>query len=107
MPDYKFYVDSYAGSVIPEGAFREALARAEQKLSWLEQCCKVTAYGPESRKMALCAMAETLYRYHKQGSCQQVTAGKLSVRYGAQKASLHKQLLESVAGYLDVYRGVG
>ena len=107
MPDYDFYQQTFAGSVIPEGAFREALARAEQKLLWLERCCQVTAYGPESRKMALCAMAETLYRYHKQSRCQQVSAGKLSVRYGTDKTSLNRQLLEAVRGYLEVYRGVG
>ena len=35
MPDYDFYQQAFAGSVIPEGAFRENIARAEQWLVWL------------------------------------------------------------------------
>ena len=107
MPDYDFYQQAFAGSVIPEGAFRENIARAEQWLVWLEGCCTVVAYGPESRKMALCAAAEIYYRHRRQRFCQQVQAGSLSVRYSEPKQSLQRQLLESVRGYLEIYRGVG
>jgi len=107
MPDYDFYRNIYAGSVIPEGAFREQLLRAESWLNWLEGCCTVVSYGPESRKMALCALAETMYSYRRQRFCQQVQAGSLSVRYDRGKEPLQRLLLQSLGGYLEVYRGVG
>jgi hypothetical protein len=107
MPDYDFYRQEYAGSVIPENAFREHLSRGAEWLQWLEGCCSVVSYGPLSRKMALCALAETFYNYRKRRFCQQVQAGSLSVRYERDTVPLQRQLLQSVGGYLEVYRGVG
>ena len=57
--------------------------------------------------MALCALAETFYNYRKRRFCQQVQAGSLSVRYEKDTVPLQRQLLQSVGGYLEVYRGVG
>ena len=107
MPDYDFYQQAFAGSVIPEGAFRENIARAEQWLVWLEGCCTVVAYGPESRKMALCALAETYYRHRRRQFCRQTQVGSVSVQYEKDTVPLQRQLLESARGYLEVYRGVG
>lgn len=107
MPDYGFYTGEYAGSLIPESAFREYIQRGEDWLRWLEGCCTVVPYGPLSRKMALCALAETYYRHRRRQFCQQVQAGSVSVRYEKDTAPLQRQLLESAGGYLEVYRGVG
>ena len=107
MTNYSFYTGEYAGSVIPESTFREYIQRASDWLQWLEGCCTVVPYGPQSRKMALCALAETYYNYRKRHICQQVQAGSMSVRYEKDAVPLQRQLLESVQGYLEVYRGVG
>lgn len=107
MPDYRFYTGEYAGSLIPEGAFREYIQRAGDWLQWLEGCCTVVPYGPLSRKMALCALAETYYRHRRRQFCRQTQVGSVSVQYEKDTVPLQRQLLESARGYLEVYRGVG
>jgi len=107
MPDYGFYTDVYTGSTIPQAVFGEMLRRAADWLEGLERCCRVESYGPESRKMALCAAAEELYRHRVRASVEQSTVGGISVRYEKSDAPLQRRLLQSVAGYLEVYRGVG
>ena len=93
--------------MIPENAFREHLFRGAEWLQWLEGCCSVVSYGPQSRKMALCALAETFYNHQKRCAFRQVDTGSLSVRYEKDTVPLQRQLLQSVQGYLEVYRGVG
>lgn len=107
MPDYGFYREVYQGTAIPETAFGGMVTRAGGWLRQLEGSCRVVAYGEESRKMALCAAAETLY-FHggKQGVVQSAVGG-VSVRYEQGGVPLQRLLFQSVCGYLDVYRGVG
>ena len=107
MPDYGFYTDVYAGTVLKQAVFREMIQRAAQWLAGLEQYCRVQAYGPESRKMALCAAAEELYRYRCTQRLAQSTVGGVSVRYEKSDMPLQRLLLQSVSGYLEIYRGVG
>ena len=107
MPDYGFYTDVYAGTVIKQAAFSEMIHRAAQWLESLERCCRVVAYGPQSRQMALCAAAEEIYRYRSTERIAQSTVGGISVRYEKSDVPLQRLLLQSVAGYLEVYRGVG
>ena len=107
MPNYGFYTDVYAGTSINQAAFSELIRRAAQWLEGLERCCRVVPYGPESRKMALCAVAETLYSWRKRAFVEQSTVGNVSVRYEKSQVPLQRLLLQSVAGYLEVYRGVG
>lgn len=107
MPDYGFYTDVYAGSVIAEGAFAELIRRSADWLEGLERCCRVESYGPDSRKMALCAVAEALYRHRSRAAVEQSTVGNVSVRYEKNDVPLQRLLLQSVSGYLEVYRGVG
>ena len=61
MPDYGFYTDVYAGTVIKQAAFEEMIRRVAQWLEGLERCCRVQPYGPQSRQMALCAVAEVFH----------------------------------------------
>ena len=60
MPDYDFYLQDYQGGSIPEADFPNLRAAAARWLEKLERCCRVTPYGSDSRKMAVCAIAETL-----------------------------------------------
>ena len=107
MPDYQFYQDVFCGSRIPQNKFRGAMVRASAWLESLERRCTVIPYGPESRKMALCAVAETLYGWAKAGEYSAVSVGGVSVRYEKDKSALQRQLLGDVQGYLAIYRGVG
>ena len=107
MPDYQFYQEVFCGWRIPQSKFRSCMARAKAWLDGLERCCTVVAYGPESRKMALCAIGEALYDHAKQGQYETVSLGGVSVRYEKNKASLQHRLLQSACGYLEIYRGVG
>lgn len=106
MPDYAFYKDAYLGSSIPESAFAGLIARAQAWLDMLARRCRVEPYGPDSRKMALCAIAETLLRQQKRQDCQQLQLGSVRVHYESSRQSLQRQLLQSAAGYLDICRGV-
>ena len=102
MIDYDFYVNSYLGSAIPEKAFSGVAARAAEALQHLRQQYQVQ--GDEvSVKMALCAMAEVLYRQKKDG-VSSATVGNVSVRY-ENGIGLRSRLLQQARIYLEVYRG--
>ena len=105
MVSYEFYKDVYMGSLIPSSAFDFAIGRAEEWLRWLERTCTVTATGPDSRKLALCAMAETFHRFRKRDRIVQESVGGVSIRYES-AGSLNKELLSCVKIYLQVGRGV-
>ena len=107
MPDYQFYQEVFCGWRIPQSKFRSCMARAKAWLEGLERCCTVVAYGPESRKLALCAIGETLYSWARAGQYEQVSVGGVSVRYEKDRTSLQRQLVQSACDYLEVYRGVG
>lgn len=105
MIDYDFYVNSYLGSTIPEKAFSGMAARAADALAQLRRKYRVISQDEVSVKMALCAMAETLYshRNRKQGVAS-ATVGGVSVRY--ENGGLEqRQLLQQARVYLDIYRG--
>lgn len=107
MPDYGFYKDVYQGTSVPENAFDGLMARAKDYMQKLERCCRVVPYGPDSRNMAMCAVAEKLHAWYKKRDFSQTTIGGVTVRYEKSDTSLQRQLLQTVAGYLEVYRGVG
>lgn len=105
MIDYDFYVNTYLGTAIPEKAFSAASARAAEALSRLRRQYQVLPGEEISEKMALCAMAETVYRHEsRKAGVSAATVGGVSVRYESGKA-LQRQLLESARIYLDIYRG--
>ncbi len=107
MVDYNFYCNEYLGTLIPQKAFREAERRAADALIALKGRYRVTSSGAESEKLALCAMAEAVYRAKRRGAVSAATVGSVSVRYdeGAEK-DLHRELYRCASIYLDIYRGV-
>lgn len=108
MVTYDFYQNTYLGSALTEAVFKQAAARAEQWLSKLEQTCSVAPYGPDSRAMAVCAVAETMEVFRKRQMIAQASIGGVSVRYEADTdRKLQRQLLQNAGVYLDIYRGVG
>lgn len=104
MIDYDFYVNVYLGSTIPQKVFPGVAARATDSLAAI--CRRYRVSGEEiARKMALCAMAETLYnRKGREDTLSAATVGGVSVRY--ESNSLARQLLQQARIYLDIYRGV-
>ncbi len=105
MVTYDFYKNDYLGSQIPESAFPAAIARAEDWLSKLERTCFVAPCGPDSRAMAVCAVAETMELFRKRQQITQASIGGVSVRYEDSK-SLQRQLMNNAGVYLDICRGV-
>ena len=111
MADFAFYTDIYLGSAIPEKAFREMASRAKEILDRFCRIYQVSSHGEDSRKLAICAMAESLYTHAKHaGGVTAATVGEVSVRYeGSLKAQrqLNRELYEKASIYLDFCRGVG
>ena len=58
MVPYTFYKEEYLGDRVQEWNWPAACFRAEEKLAALENKYRFTPYGPDSRKMAVCAIAE-------------------------------------------------
>lgn len=107
MVTYDFYKNTYLGSALSETAFSGAAARAEDWVAKLERSCRVEPCGPDSRAMAVCAVAETMELFKKQRSVSQASIGGVSVRYEHGGGKLQQQLLQNAGVYLDIYRGVG
>ena len=110
MADYAFYTDVYFGSAIPEKAFTGMACRARESLSRLQRIYRVEVPGEESLKMAVCAMAETLYAHSKRrGGVTAASVGETSVHYessGRADRQLRRELYEKASIYLDISRGV-
>lgn len=106
MPDYEFYLQEYEGSAIPEAEFSVHRATAARWLQKLERCCRVTPYGPDSRKMAICAIAEVLAAWERKHACLESAVGNVRVRYRQSDVPLQRQILQSASGYLEIYRGI-
>ena len=107
MPDYQFYLTDYEGGMIRESEFSDLRATAARWLQKLERCCRVTPYGPDSRKMAICAIAETLAVWNRKHEYLETSVGGVRVRYQQSDVPLQRQLLQNASGYLEIYRGVG
>ena len=107
MVDYNFYCNEYLGSLISPKAFPEMARQAEDALSMLKRKYRVTSSGEESEKLALCAMAEAIFRTKRRGAVSAATVGSVSVRYdGENEKDLKRELYRCAAIYLDIYRGV-
>ena len=105
MIDYDFYVNSYLGSAIPEKSFSGVAARAADALHDIRRRYQVICADEVSEKMALCALAETLYSHRgRKAGVSAATVGGVSVRY-ENESSLYGQLLRQARIYLDIYRG--
>lgn len=111
MVDYDFYSGCYLGCRIPQKAFPEMASRAQAALDRFKGNYRVVSSGPEAERMALCAMAETIYcaRQRRVGVAA-ATVGSVSVRYedsGNANRALWRELYEQASIYLDIYRGAG
>lgn len=109
MVDYDFYIHTYLGSVIPEKAFPGAAAQAARALERFERIYRVSCSGTESRAMAVCAMAEAVFRYGRRaGGVSAATSGEVSVRYDSRspERALERALFDSASVFLDIRRGV-
>lgn len=108
MVDYDFYINTYLGSVIDEKSFPAAAARAAAVLEGYERHCRVRCPGPDSRRMAICAMAEVIFHYGIGRMLDSATIGSVSVRWGSRGGKeLERTLLQKAGIYLDILRGVG
>ena len=104
MIDYDFYVNSYLGTAIPEKSFPGAAVQAAMWLGRLRRQYRIADTDEMSVKMALCAMAETVYSFEsRKAGVSMASVGGVSVRY--EKNSLSRALLEKAGIYLDIYRG--
>ncbi len=110
MVDYSFYENDYLGSAIPDREFSGMAAQAQAVLSRFRRMYRVESPGPDGEKMAICAMAETLYaRSQRNSGVSAATIGSVSVRYdqsGDGSRALMAELYEQASIYLDIYRGV-
>ena len=108
MLTFDFYQNTYFGTAIPESAFSAVAARAEAALSKMKRIYRVVSPGEQSEKLALCAMADTIYGYtDRKGGLKQVKMGEMSLSYGdVSERSLSRALVAKASVYLDLYRGV-
>ena len=111
MADFTFYTDVYMGELIPEKAFPGMALRAREYLQRLQRIYRVTVPGEDSRKLAVCAMAEAVYAASKRRSgVTAASVGEVSVHYGNSESAdkaLQRQLYEKASIYLEISRGVG
>lgn len=120
MVDFDFYRNVYHGSSIPAEEWPAYEGRASAQLARYQRIYTVTAPGPDSEAMAVCAMAEALYSFDllangEGGPVQSASIGSVSVSYGggaAQAVDLTpkgqaRELYRCASLYLDIYRGVG
>lgn len=110
MVDYDFYVNSFMGCAVPEKDFSGAAVRAAAVLERFLRIYSVNESTELARKMALCAMAETIYTGAKRrNGITAQSVGNVSVRYETGEAAdkaLLRELYQRAAVYLDFYRGV-
>ena len=108
MVDYDFYINTYLGSAIDEKSFPAAAARAAAGLEGYERRCRVQCPGPDSRRLAVCAMAEVIHQYGVSRFVDSASIGSVSVRYNSRGGrELERALLQKAGIYLDILRGVG
>ena len=106
MVTYDFYENTYLGSAISEKAFPALAARAEEELKVFERIYRVECPGADSRAMAVCAMAEVLFRWAERRGIRTTSVGGVSVSY-ADDLPLGGELYRAASVYLTFYRGVG
>lgn len=110
MADFGFYKDVFLGELIPEKSFAACAQRAKEVLQGFERSYRVNIPGEDSYRMAVCAMAETLYAYGKRRTgVTAASVGEVSVRYedsGNSHKSMQRELYQKASVYLDITRGV-
>jgi len=91
--------------MIPEKLFPGLQKKAAAALSRLCRDYVVTG-GDEEKAMAVCAMAEEMYRWQGRTGLTGATVGAVKVQYQAMadREFLHRLYIKA-AIYLDIYRG--
>jgi hypothetical protein len=108
MADYSFYTDVYMGCELGQKDFSALAARAEELLDRFLLRYRGEVSGPESRSMAICAMAEVLRHYKNRDGLAQATVGGVSVRYSdGSQARMKRELYDRASIYVDFHRGLG
>lgn len=120
MPDFDFYRSTYHGSSIPGEAWPEYGARGAEQLERYRRSCTLSAPGPDSEALAVCALADALYGFDLlasggAGPVQSVSIGSVSASFGGSGAQgldispkgQARELYRRAALYLDIYRGAG
>ncbi len=109
---YWFYRSKYGGEEIPEEEFAGVMKKARH---WMERCKRIYEIAPfeeEQEKMALCAVAETMYLFQQrqQGEmAEKISIGSVSCSYNLgvfpqRKAEQERELLSQAGIYLDICR---
>lgn len=110
MVDYDFYVKEFMGSAVPEKEFSGAAVRAAAVLERFLRIYRVDEYTEEARKMAICAMAESIYAGAKrQNGVTAQSVGHVSVRYENGETAdktLMRELYRRASVFLTFSRGV-
>lgn len=103
MVNYAYYADAYMGSLIPEREFAPLARRAQ---AYLEQLCRtyLVEGGDDAKAMALCAMAEELYRGAASQGIASTSIGGVQVQY-REDGRLWQKMYRCAGIYLDIYRG--
>lgn len=105
MADYEYYVNCYLGNLIPEQAFSALAMRAKAYLDKLSRTFLVSG-GEDERAMAVCAMAEELYRNDSRKGVASASIGGVRVQYRENAQTQESsRLYRAAAIYLDIYRG--
>ena len=105
MVTYEFYRDVYLGCYLEEEDFHRMIIRAEAWMSQLEKHCRVYYYCEDGRSLAVCMVAECMYRYLCMLEINNFSVGKVSVCYQKNK-DLRNSMIQSIAMFCTVLRGV-
>ena len=105
MVDFAYYTDEYMGELIPGKAFPRL---AKQAKAVLDRLCRdyVVSGGEDEKNMALCAMAEEMYRISGSVGVASATLGAVRVQYkNTTDREILARLYRAAGIYLDIYRG--
>ena len=110
MTEYSFYHNVYLGEPIPEEQFARVYRRAQDKLAYFKRVGTVTAPGEDSEQLALCAMAEALWRFARAGGEERLHIGSVTLdrRCPAEKgtpADRESELIARASVYLHLDGG--
>lgn len=113
MPDYDFYVSEFCGGSIPFNEFEPYVRRAGAELERLERIYTVSG-TQEQRKLAVCAMADSLYYFDNVANGLTVRSASIGSVSESSSATVDisqkeqsKQLYKAASLYLEICRGVG
>lgn len=114
---YDFYRNHYHGTAIEQEEFPELLARAREQLALYCRSYRVTG-DDVARKMALCALAETIGYFdaaqNGQGGLRYAAVGTVSIsgkgiysEVDITPVAQARELYRAAEKYLEIYRGCG